>query len=102
MLETHPQHARARQLFGAGSWLLAFELRDPGTMLGVLNRMRLAIKATGMGDTRTLVIPVAHTIYWEMGEKARAEMGIAEGLVRVSVGLEDAQDLITDFGQALG
>jgi O-acetylhomoserine (thiol)-lyase len=102
MLETHPQHARARQLFGAGSWLLAFELRDPGTMLGVLNRMRLAIKATGMGDTRTLVIPVAHTIYWEMGEKARAEMGIAEGLVRVSVGLEDAQDLIADFGQALG
>lgn len=101
MLETHPQHARARQLFGAGSWLLAFELRDPGTMLGVLNRMQLAIKATGLGDTRTLVIPVAQTIFWEMGASARAEMGIAEGLVRVSVGLEDAQDLIADFGQAL-
>jgi len=102
MLETHPQHARARQLFGAGSWLLAFELRDPGTMLGVLNRMQVAIKATGIGDTRTLVIPVAPTIFWEMGASARAEMGIAEGLVRVSVGLEDAQDLIADFGQALG
>jgi O-acetylhomoserine (thiol)-lyase len=102
MLETHPQHARAQQLFGAGSWLLAFELRDPGTMLAVLNRMQLAIKATGLGDTRTLVIPVAQTIFWEMGAKARAEMGIAEGLVRVSVGLEDAQDLIADFGQALG
>ena len=102
MLETHPQHARARQLFGAGSWLLAFELRDPGMMLGMLNRMQLAIKATGMGDTRTLVIPVAHTIFWEMGAQARAEMGIAEGLVRVSVGLEEAQDLIADFGQALG
>ena len=102
MLETHPQHARARQIFGAGSWLLAFELRDPGTMLDVLNRMQLAIKATGLGDTRTLVIPVAPTIYWEMGASARAEMGIAEGLVRVSVGLEDAQDLIADFGQALG
>jgi O-acetylhomoserine (thiol)-lyase len=101
MLETHPQHARARQLFGAGSWLLAFELRDPGTMLGVLNRMQVAIKATGIGDTRTLVIPVAPTIFWEMGAKARAEMGIAEGLVRVSVGLEEAQDLIADFGQAL-
>jgi O-acetylhomoserine (thiol)-lyase len=102
MLETHPQHARARQLFGAGSWLLAFELRDPGTMLGVLNRMQVAIKATGIGDTRTLVIPVAPTIFWEMGASARAEMGIAEGLVRVSVGLEEAQDLIADFGQALG
>ncbi|MFZ2651178.1 MAG: cystathionine gamma-synthase family protein [Burkholderiaceae bacterium] len=101
MLETHAQHARARKLFGAGSWLLAFELRDCGAMLSVLNRMRLCIKATGMGDTRTLVIPVAQTIYWEMGASARAAMGIAEGLIRVSVGLEDAQDLIADFDQAL-
>ncbi len=102
MLETHRQHARARQLFGAGSWLLAFELREPEAMLPVLNRMQLAIKATGLGDTRTLVIPVAQTIYWEMGASARAQMGIAEGLIRVSVGLEDAADLIADFEQALG
>jgi O-acetylhomoserine (thiol)-lyase len=102
MLETHPQHARARQLFGAGSWLMAFELREPEAMLAVLNRMRLAIKATGMGDTRTLVLPAAPTIYWEMGAAARAQMGIAEGLIRVSVGLEDAQDLIADFQRALG
>jgi O-acetylhomoserine (thiol)-lyase len=101
MLETHPQHARARELFGAGSWLMAFELRDPESMLAVLNRMQLAIKATGMGDTRTLVLPAAQTIYWEMGASGRAAMGIAEGLIRVSVGLEDAQDLIADFGQAL-
>lgn len=102
MLETHPQHARARQLFGAGSWLMSFELRDPDAMLAVLNRMRLAIKATGMGDTRTLVLPAAQTIYWEMGAAARAQRGITEGLIRVSVGLEDSQDLIADFEQALG
>ena len=77
-------------------------VRDPDSMLAVLNRMQLAIKATGMGDTRTLVLPAAHTIYWEMGASGRAAMGIAEGLIRVSVGLEDAQDLIADFGQALG
>lgn len=102
MLESHPQHAIARSLFSAGSWLLAFELKDPNAMLPVLNRLRLPIKATGMGDTRTLVIPVAPTIFWEMGAAARAEMGIAEGLIRVSVGLEDAADLIADFQQALG
>ncbi len=102
MLETHPQYTRARELFGAGSWLMAFELRDPDAMLAVLNRMRLAIKATGMGDTRTLVLPAAQTIYWEMGAAGRAQMGIAEGLIRVSVGLEDPHDLIADFEQALG
>jgi O-acetylhomoserine (thiol)-lyase len=102
MLETHPQYARAREMFGAGSWLMAFELRDSDAMLAVLNRMRLAIKATGMGDTRTLVLPAAQTIYWEMGAAGRAQMGIAEGLIRVSVGLEDVADLIADFDQALG
>lgn len=101
MLESHPQHAIAKQHFGAGSWLLAFELRDAGAMLPVLNRLRLPVKATGLGDTRTLVIPVAATIFWEMGAAARAEMGIAEGLIRVSLGLEDVQDLIADFTQAL-
>lgn len=102
MLESHRQHARAKELFGAGSWLLAFELRDPLTMLHVLNRLRLVIRATGLGDTRTLVIPMAPTIFWEMGGFARAEMGISEGLVRVSVGLEDAGDVIADFDAALG
>ena len=101
MLETHPQHALARRHFSAGSWLLAFELREADAMLPMLNRLRLPIKATGLGDTRTLVIPVAPTIFWEMGAAARAEMGIAEGLVRVSLGLEDPQDLIDDFQQAL-
>jgi O-acetylhomoserine (thiol)-lyase len=102
MLASHPQHALARRLFGgSGSWLLAFELRDPLAMLIVLNRLRLPVKATGMGDTRTLIIPVAPTIFWEAGAAVRAEMGIADGLVRVSVGLEDLADLIDDFDQAL-
>ena len=102
MLESHPQHALARDLFSAGSWLLAFELRDAQCTVPVLNRLRLAVKATGLGDTRTLVIPVAPTIFWEMGAAARSEMGIADGLIRVSIGLEDQQDLIDDFQQALG
>jgi O-acetylhomoserine (thiol)-lyase len=102
MLESHPQQVLAQRLFGgSGSWLLAFELRDADALLPVLNRLRIPIKATGLGDARTLVIPVAPTIYWEAGAAVRAEMGIADGLIRVSVGLEDAQDLIADFDQAL-
>lgn len=102
MLEGHPEHQRARDWFGSGSWMLSFELRDPERLVEVLNRLRLPLKATGLADTRTLIIPVAPTIFWEMGAEARATMGIAEGLVRLSVGLEAAEDLIADFDQALG
>jgi O-acetylhomoserine (thiol)-lyase len=100
-LPSHPQHERAREWFGAGSWLLSFELRRPETMIEVLDRLRLPIKATGLGDTRSLVIPVAPTIFWEAGAEARAQMGIADGLVRVSIGLEDEAELLADFTQAL-
>jgi O-acetylhomoserine (thiol)-lyase len=100
-LPSHPQHERAARLFKASSWLLSFELRDPSTMAAVINRLQLPIKATGLGDTRTLIIPVAPTIFWEAGAEARAQMGIADGLIRVSIGLEDEADLIADFAQAL-
>ncbi len=101
MLESHPQHALARAHFASGAWLLAFELRDPEACIPVINRLQIPIKATGMGDTRTLIIPVAPTIFWEAGPEKRAEMGIAEGLIRVSVGLERESDLIADFAAAL-
>ena len=100
-LESHPQHARAQALFRGASWLMSFELKDAGRLVEVLNRLRLPIKATGLGDTRTLIIPVAPTIFWEAGPQVRAEMGIADGLVRLSVGLEDLADLVADFDQAL-
>ena len=101
MLESHPQHALAKQLFSAGSWLLSFELADTAACLAFINRLQLAVKATGLGDTRTLVIPVAPTIFWEAGAQVRAAMGIADGLIRLSVGLEDSADLLADFEQAL-
>ena len=101
LLPSHPQHALAKKLFKGGSWLMSFELRDAATCLDVLNRLQLPIKATGLADNRTLIIPVAPTIFWEAGAAVRAEMGIADGMVRLSVGLEDATDLIADFEQAL-
>lgn len=100
-LEQHPQHAIAKRLFAAPSWLLSFDLKDVDTMVSTLNRLRIPVKATGLGDTRTLIIPVAPTIYWEAGADVRAEMGITDGMVRVSVGLEDENDLLADFEQAL-
>jgi O-acetylhomoserine (thiol)-lyase len=101
MLESHPQHTHAKQHFSAGSWLLSFELRDASMCLDFVNRLQIPVKATGLGDTRTLVIPVAPTIFWEAGAEVRASMGIADGLIRLSVGLEDAADLLADFAQAL-
>lgn len=101
MLESHPQFELAKRHFSAGSWLLSFELKDPMAMIATINRLTIPIKATGLGDTRSLVIPVAPTIYWEAGAQVRAEMGIADGLIRVSVGLEDEHDLIADFERAL-
>ncbi|WP_114973798.1 cystathionine gamma-synthase family protein [Rhodoferax ferrireducens] len=102
MLESHPQHALAKAHFSAGSWLLSFELRDVAACLAFINRLRLPVIATGLGDTRTLIIPVAPTIFWEAGAQVRADMGIADGLIRLSVGLEDSADLLSDFEQALG
>jgi len=101
-LAEHPQHEVAKRLFGAASWLMAFELRDPARMNAVLNALKLPVKATGLGDTRTLIIPVASTIFFEAGPAVRASMGISDGMVRLSLGLEDLDDLIADFAQALG
>ena len=101
MLESHPQHDIAKQHFNAGSWLLSFELGDEAAALAFINRLKLPVVATGLGDTRTLIIPVAPTIFWEAGAQARAAMGIADGLIRLSVGLEDTADLLADFEQAL-
>ncbi|MCW5295359.1 cystathionine gamma-synthase family protein [Verminephrobacter eiseniae] len=101
LLPSHPQHAQALRHLKAGAWLLSFELRDPGQCLALCNRLQLPIKATGLGDARTLIIPVAHTIFWEAGPAVRAAMGIADSMIRLSVGLEEVQDLQDDFERAL-
>ena len=100
-LASHPQHALPGELFRGYGALLSFELDDAIDVFAVLNRLGVVVLSSNLGDNRTLAIPVAHTIFWEMGPGRRAEMGIAESLVRVSVGIEDSADLIADFGQAL-
>lgn len=102
-LSSHPQHERARTLFGGryGS-LLSFELRPEIDCFAFLDALKLVILSSHLSDNRTLAIPVAHTIFYEMGAERRAQMGIAEGLIRLSVGIEDLEDLRADLGQALG
>ncbi len=100
-LASHPQHALAKSLFGACGGLLSFELADGVDCFDFMNRLRIVVLSSNLGDNRTLAIPVAQTIFWEMGAHRRAAMGIADSLIRVSCGIEDRDDLLGDFAQAL-
>ena len=100
-LASHPQHAIAREHFRDYGALLSFELDPSRDVFAFLDRFRIVVLSSNLGDNRTLAIPVAHTIFWEMGAARREEMGIAEGLIRISVGIEDPDDLLRDFQQAL-
>jgi O-acetylhomoserine (thiol)-lyase len=101
-LASHPQHALARELFSGFGALFSFELDPSLDCFDFLNRLSNVVLSSNLGDNRTLAIPVAHTIFYEMGAERRASMGIAESLIRISVGIEDLDDLIGDFAQALG
>ena len=101
-LASHPQHVRAKSLFGGRfGGLLSFEPAAGIDCFDLLNRLQLVVSSTHLGDNRTLGIAVAHTIYFEMGAQRRAEFGIADSLIRISVGIEDEADLMADFTQAL-
>ncbi|PLQ00349.1 cystathionine gamma-synthase family protein [Cupriavidus pauculus] len=100
-LKSHPQYEIAQALFSGASWLLSFELQKAERMIDIVNALELPIKATGLGDTRTLIIPVAPTIFFEAGPETRKAMGISDGMLRLSAGIEDIDDLIADFSQAL-
>lgn len=100
-IESHPEHLRAKELFSDFGGLLSIDLVDNENCFPFLNRLRCVVLSSHLGDNRTLVIPVAHTIFYEMGPERRASMGISEGTVRISVGIEDSDDLLEDFSQAL-
>ncbi len=101
-LPSHPEHALATKLFGGRyGGLLSFELADGHDPFDFLNRLRIVVLSSNLGDNRSLAIPVAHTIFYEMGAERRAAMGIADSLIRISVGIEDRDDLIGDFRQAM-
>jgi O-acetylhomoserine (thiol)-lyase len=99
-LKGHPEHDRASALFHRYGGLMSFTLADGIDCLSFLNELKLVIKSSNLGDTRTLAIPVAHTIFFELGKERRDEMGIPDSMIRLSVGIEDIEDLLEDFGNA--
>ena len=100
-LANHPQHHRARQLFKNFGAIFSIDLVDGVDCFDFLNKMENIISSSNLGDTRTLAIPVAHTIYYEMGAERRASMGIADSMIRFSTGIEESNDLLADFERAL-
>lgn len=100
-LASHPQHERAARLFRHFGVLMSLELEPGLDCFDFLDALEVVIKSSHLGDNRTLGIPIAHTIFWEMGRERREAMGIAESLVRLSVGIEDYADLEADFERAL-
>lgn len=100
-LSSHPQHETAKRLFKEFGAILSFDLIEGEDCCALLNRLNVVINATHLGDNRTLALPVAPTIYREMGVEVRQQMGISETMVRCSIGIENITDLRNDFEQAL-
>ncbi|MER5202811.1 aminotransferase class I/II-fold pyridoxal phosphate-dependent enzyme [Streptomyces sp. NPDC002825] len=98
----HPSYATARKVLAGGGGLLSFELaggRDAGRAF--IERVRLAKLALSLGGVETLVAHPASTSHRELDAEALAAAGIAPGLVRMSVGIEDVEDLWSDMEQAM-
>ena len=100
-IQTHPQHELATALFKKHGSLMSFEVDESVDCFAFLNKLQLVVKSSNLGDTRTLAIPVAQTIFNELGPEKRAEMGISDFMIRLSIGIEDIEDLLADFKQAL-
>jgi methionine-gamma-lyase len=101
-LASHPQHAlAARQMSGFGG-MVCFDLAG-GVEAGarLMNRVRLCALAVSLGDTRTLITHPASTTHSVVSREARLSQGVTDGLVRLSVGLEDVEDLIEDLEAGL-
>lgn len=105
-LTNHPQHEIAARLFeGRGfGGMLSFDLRDArqADAFRLLESLDLILPATTLGDVYSLILYPAHSSHRQVAPEVRADLGIGEGLLRLSVGIEDAADIIADLEQALG
>jgi cystathionine gamma-synthase len=101
-LESHANHDIARRQMRGYGGVLSFMLRGGfDAVKTVLPRLKLARRAANLGAVETIAGPPATTSHVECTPEERAAMGIPEGLIRYSVGIEDAADLIADLEQAL-
>jgi len=105
-LSSHPQHAVAKRLFRAGSFggMVAFEVAA-GTAeaaIATMERMKLILPGTTLGCIHSLVLHPARASHRSLSAEERAAWGIGDGLLRLSVGIEDPDEIIADLAQALG
>lgn len=101
-LESHPHHALARSLLAHTGGLLSFVVkRGDEAALALLRRLTLFAEAASLGSVESLANRPRDLSHAALSEEERAKAGIAPGLVRVSVGIEDPDDLIADLGGAL-
>lgn len=101
-LKNHPHHARAVELFSGCGGVLSVELRggvDAADRL--ISRVKLPISAPSLGGVESLITRPATTSHAGMSPADRRRLGISDGLVRISVGIEATEDVIADFAQAL-
>jgi cystathionine gamma-synthase/methionine-gamma-lyase len=104
-LATHPQHELARRLFqnkGYGA-VLSFEIvgADKAAAFRFMDALDLCMAATTLGDIYTIALHPASSSHRALSAAERAEIGIGDGLVRLSIGIEDVADIIADLEQAL-
>lgn len=101
-LPSHPQHALAKKQMRLGGGLVTFEIKggiDRGRKF--LNALKMISHSANLGDTRTIATHPASTTHSKLTEQERQAVGILPGLIRVSLGLENIQDIITDIEQAI-
>ncbi len=104
-LDSHPQHGLAAELFREGGFggMISFEIADAdrGTVFCFMEALELVLPATTLGDVYSLTLHPASSSHRALTPEQRAQVGIGEGLVRLSVGIEAASDIIADLEQAL-
>jgi len=101
-LKSHPQYEIAKKQMKLGGNIIAFEIKggiDAGRSF--LNHIKMCSLSANLGDTRTIVTHPASTTHSKLVENDRLEVGITDGLVRISVGLEHVEDIINDLKEAL-
>ncbi|MEH6495736.1 MAG: O-succinylhomoserine sulfhydrylase [Pseudomonas marincola] len=100
--DDHPQAALARQQMKRGSTLISFELEGgQENTFKFLNRLNVIDISNNLGDSKSLITHPTTTTHSSVNDALKAELGITDGLVRLSVGLENVDDLIDDLGSAL-
>jgi O-succinylhomoserine sulfhydrylase len=101
-LADHPQYALARRQMTGGGNLIAFEVEgDKALAFRVLNALTLINISNNLGDAKSLITHPATTTHQRLAPDERARLGIGENMLRLSVGLEDVQDIVEDLDAAL-